>query len=118
MGFFEKKRNIYDEDGEDFAPAAPVYTEPRPAAIPNMLRMKMMKPSSLAECPDIADSLKAGQTVILNLEDIPDGDGRRMLDYIAGVIYALDGKIERPSDKTFRTFLLTPKGVSVDGTNK
>ena len=118
MGFFDKKRSIYDEENDDFTPAIPVYTEPRPAVVPNMLRMKMMKPSSLSECPEIADSLKAGQTVILNLEDIKDEDGRRMLDYIAGVIYALDGKIERPSDKTFRTFLLTPNGVSVDGTNK
>ena len=117
MSIFGKK-NIYDEDGIPTSPVASIPTEPAPAVMPTTLRMKMMKPSSFAQAPSVADSLKAGQTVILSLEDIPNEDGRRMLDYIAGVIYALDGKIERTSDKSFRTFLLTPKGVSVDGTNK
>ena len=47
---------------------------------------------------------------MLNLDELSDAHARRILDYIAGVIYAINGKIERPSD---RTFLLTPKGVTV-----
>lgn len=118
MGIFDKRRNgIYDEDDEIFEPV-PV-AQPTPAARPeqmqSMLKMKMVKPKKLGDAPEIADSLKAGHTVVLNLDDMPDSQARRMLDYIAGVIYAVNGKIERPSD---RTFLLTPKGVSIDNANK
>ena len=75
------------------------------------LKMKVVRPSSLGEATVVADSLKAGQTVVLNLDDVDDETAKRMIDYIAGVIYAINGTIERPSD---RTFLLTPDGVSVD----
>ena len=97
------------------APVTPAPQPVRTETAQSMLKMKMVKPSKLSEAPEVADSLKAGHTVVLNLDDLPDAQARRMLDYIAGVIYAVNGKIERPSD---RTFLLTPKGVSIDNTNK
>lgn len=113
MGIFDKKKNsAYDEEDEMFVPVAP---QPTPAvkqeSAQSALKMKMVKPKKLSEAPEIADSLKAGHTVVLNLDELSDVHARRMLDYIAGVIYAVNGKIERPSD---RTFLLTPKGVTID----
>lgn len=76
------------------------------------LQMKVVRPKRLndKEAHDIADSLKLGQTIVLNLDEMSDADGRRMIDFIAGFIYAIQGKIERPAD---RTFLLTPYGVQV-----
>ncbi len=74
------------------------------------LQMKVARPRSLREATAVADSLMAGQTIVLNLDALSDIDGRRMMDYIAGIIYAISGKIERPSE---RTFLLTPDGVYV-----
>ncbi len=75
------------------------------------LQMKVVRPKQLREATEIADSLINGQTIVLNLDELSDTDGRRMIDYIAGIIYAIQGKIERPAD---RTFLLTPCGVNVD----
>lgn len=76
------------------------------------LQMKVVRPKRLndKEAHDIADSLKLGQSIVLNLDEMSDADGRRMIDFIAGFIYAIQGKIERPAD---RTFLLTPYGVQV-----
>ncbi len=74
------------------------------------IQMKVARPKSLREATAVADSLMAGQTIVLNLDALTDGDAKRMLDYIAGVIFAIRGKIERPAD---RTFLLTPNGVNV-----
>ncbi len=74
------------------------------------IQMKVARPVSLKEAPAIAESLISGQTIVLNLKDLPDAEGRRMIDYIAGVLFAIRGTIERPDD---RTFLLTPYGVSV-----
>ncbi len=74
------------------------------------IQMKVARPRNLREATAVADSLLAGQTIVLNLDALSDSDARRMIDYIAGVIFAIRGKIERPAD---RTFLLTPNGVSV-----
>ena len=112
MALFKNKREIaYEEDDEIFEPIT-VETIPVKAEVAqSVLQMKVVRPKKLGEATEIADSLKGGQTIVLNLDDLSDIHARRILDYIAGVIYAIGGKIERPSD---RTFLLTPKGVNVD----
>ena len=113
MAIFGNKRNsMYDEDENVFEPiTVQEIPERKPEAVQNMLQMKVVRPTDLKQATEIADSLKMGQTIVLNLDELSDIQARRMLDYIAGVLYAVNGKIERPSD---RTFLLTPKGVSID----
>ena len=120
---FKKKNGVYDEIEEPekvevpkTAPATPPQPQrqqqtaaPRPKPV-GALKMQMLRPTSFSESPKVADCLKAGQAVVLNLEDMEDSEARRMIDYVAGVLYAVDGKIERPAG---RTFLLTPRGVSV-----
>ena len=112
--FGNKKVNAYEEDEDIFEPITvetiPEKHEAAPSA-QSSLQMKVVRPKKLSDATEIADSLKGGQTIVLNLDDLSDIHARRILDYIAGVIYAIGGKIERPSD---RTFLLTPKGVNVD----
>lgn len=122
MGLFDFKRknSIYDEvdesENENEKTPAPQPT-PQKKAIPprstpafGALKMQLLRPTNYSEAPKIADCLKAGQAVVLNLDDMDETDARRMIDYVAGVLYAVDGKIERPAQ---RTFLLTPRGVSV-----
>ena len=113
MAIFGNKRNsMYDEDENVFEPiTVQEIPERKPEVVQNMLQMKVVRPTDLKQATEIADSLKMGQTIVLNLDELSDTQARRMLDYIAGVLYAVNGKIERPSD---RTFLLTPKGVSID----
>ena len=110
-----RKSDPYEEESYEYKSVQPVVEQSAPKAPVQQnvgaLKMKVVRPSSLADATEIADSLKMGQTVVLNLDDVDDETAKRMIDYIAGVIYAINGKIERPSD---RTFLLTPDGVSVD----
>ena len=117
---FKKKNGVYDEIEEpeqvevpksapqpQQPPRQPAPPRPKPTGA---LKMQMLRPTSYSESPKVADCLKAGQAVVLNLEDMDDAEARRMIDYVAGVLYAVDGKIERPA---VRTFLLTPRGVIV-----
>ena len=112
MALFSNKRSMsYDEEDDALLNAMTVEDIPVRSEISHSaMQMKVVKPKKLIEATEIADSLKGGQTIVLNLDELSDAHARRILDYIAGVIYAINGKIERPSD---RTFLLTPKGVTV-----
>ena len=121
MGFldFKRKSNVYDEiDETEKNKADKVSNSEPPKQHPvqqrrvasGALKMQLLRPTEFTEAPKVADCLKSGQAVVLNLENMDTKDARRMIDYVAGVLYAVDGKIERPAQKTF---LLTPRGVSV-----
>lgn len=117
-----KKRNsVYDESDGEYeelpevetpAPKAAVTEKPiaEATATSGSLRMKVIRPREFSEATKVADCLKSGHAVVLNLEDMENTSAKRMIDYLAGVLYAVDGKLERPAQ---RTFLLTPSGVSV-----
>lgn len=49
----------------------------------------------------MADCLKDRHVVILNLQDAPEEDSRRVVDFLSGVTYALDGNSEKIHDLIF-----------------
>jgi cell division inhibitor SepF len=58
----------------------------------------------------VADRFKRRQPVILNLQRADDDLSKRMVDFCAGLTYALDGEMHPIVD---RLFLLTPSEVEV-----
>ena len=73
-------------------------------------RVSVVDPSSFNDAQALADRFKRQQPVILNLQNA-DGDlSRRMVDFCAGLTYALDGQIQTVAN---RVFLLTPRNVEV-----
>lgn len=70
----------------------------------------MFTPASYDDVEIIIDHLKNNEAVIINLKEIKSITGQRILDFISGAIYALDGSIQ-PIENGL--FLLTPGGVSI-----
>ena len=66
---------------------------------------------SLADAKDAADRLKAHQSVILNLENTDDATAGRVVDFVSGVTYAVDGYYQKVGDKVF---LFTPESTQID----
>ena len=58
----------------------------------------------------VADRFKRRQPVILNLQRTDDDLSKRMVDFCAGLAYALDGEMHPIVD---RLFLLAPSEVEV-----
>ena len=85
---------------------------PHLRAVPDQrpTRVSVLEPSSFNDAQALADRFKRQQPVILNLQNV-DGDlARRMVDFCAGLTYALDGHIQTVAS---RVFLLTPRNVEV-----
>ncbi len=61
---------------------------------------------------DIADHLKNKMTVVLNLETTEKEVATRMLDFLSGVTYAIEGKVKRVAKDTY---LITPYNVEIMG---
>lgn len=73
-------------------------------------KVSVLEPSSFNDAQALADRFKRQQPVILNLQSV-DGDlSRRMVDFCAGLTYAMDGHIQTVAN---RVFLLTPQNVEV-----
>ncbi len=69
-----------------------------------------MDPASFNDAQAVADRFKRQQPVILNLQQADAELSRRMVDFCAGLTYALDGQIQTVAN---RVFLLTPRNVEV-----
>lgn len=65
-------------------------------------------PMTFNEVEEVGDRFRNGIPVIMNLAGASESVAKRVLDFASGLIYGLDGRIERVGD---RVFLLTPQGV-------
>jgi cell division inhibitor SepF len=65
-------------------------------------------PMTFNEVEEVGDRFRNGIPVIMNLASANETVAKRVLDFASGLIYGLDGRIERVGD---RVFLLTPPGV-------
>ena len=70
----------------------------------------MVEPKTHKEIQQVVDYLKQGQSIAVNLEAIADSDRMRILDFLSGAIYGLNGSIHRLHGDLF---LLTPEGHKI-----
>ena len=111
MGLAERLHNFigYDEDMEFMeegtvqAPDAPLLPLREEA-----LGAVLMKISRMDEAGIAAKHLAAGRMVILNMEEATRESACRLVDFLSGVAYAKNGRMERIAS---HTYLLTPNGV-------
>ena len=76
------------------------------------VQVVLVKPEQFSEAQDIADNLKLRRTVVLNLESTNREIARRMLDFLSGVAYAVEGNVRRVANSTY---IITPYNVDVLG---
>lgn len=88
-------------------------TPPAPVSMGNQsVRMVVFQPQTYEDTQTIIDNLKAKKPIIVNLENLNIDVAQRVLDFISGAIYALDGSVRKVSKGIF---LLAPKGVDIAG---
>lgn len=142
MGFLDELRRIsrpYEEeeepaydDGYDEAPAPSGRTERSSRTEPayddaaeerrnnkvvniraaTQLQVVLVKPEKFEDSSAIADHLREKRTVVLNLESTNKDVARRVLDFLAGVAYAQEGKIKKVA---ISTYIITPYNVDILG---
>lgn len=87
--------------------------QPKVVGIPNSaakMRMLVFQPSSYEEAECIIDNLKARKPVIMNLDDLDVELGQRILDFVGGAVYSLNGDIKKVARSIF---VVAPSNVDV-----
>ena len=75
-------------------------------------KLVLIEPRVYAEAQDIAEHLKNRRATVVNLQRIEHDQGKRIIDFLSGTVYALGGDIQRIGNNIF---LCTPENVEVSG---
>jgi cell division inhibitor SepF len=87
-----------------------------PTARPAELsRITTLHPRTYNEARTLGEQFREGIPVIMNLSEMDDSDAKRLVDFAAGLVFAVHGTIERVTNKVF---LLSPPNVSVAAEDK
>ncbi len=78
----------------------------------NQFKMIVAQPNTFDDAQDICDHLKSKKPVVINLEGIEKQDAQRIIDFLSGSVYALDGSIQKVSCDIF---VIAPNNVDVSG---
>ncbi|AEG60931.1 cell division protein SepF [Desulforamulus ruminis] len=87
---------------------------PELAAVPPSRQTKIVstQPKTFTDVQVVAEHLKGGQPVIVNLSQVQPEEAQRILDYASGVSFALNGSAKKVSGEIF---LFVPSGVDIIG---
>lgn len=71
----------------------------------------VQRPASFDDVQIVVDCLKDRRPVILSVELVPKEVARRLVDFVSGAAYALDGRMHRLGEQLF---LFTPSNIGID----
>ena len=78
----------------------------------NLNKVIIREPNEYSDAQDIPDCLKENYPVFINLQRLEKSQAKRVVDFLSGTIYAIDGDIKRVGTNLF---LCTPKTVETEG---
>jgi cell division inhibitor SepF len=114
----------YDDHGRADEPAHPapvaqLAERRRPhgptGVVADLSRIVTLHPRTYNEARTIGENFREGVPVIMNLSEMDDADAKRLVDFAAGLIFAVRGSIERITNKVF---LLSPPNITVAAEDK
>jgi cell division inhibitor SepF len=76
------------------------------------LEVVVLSPQNILEARELCDHLRSNKPVIMNVEGIDTPLAQRMVDFLSGSVYCLDGDIQKISNGIF---LATPASIEITG---
>ena len=92
------------------APSSLPEQRERPTGPAALARITTLHPTSYNEARTIGERYRDGIPVIMNLTELDDASAKRLVDFAAGLVFALRGGFDKVTN---RVFLLTPADVEV-----
>jgi len=75
-------------------------------------KMILLEPRAFSESQQIADHLKARNTVVVNLKRVTSDQAKRIVDFLSGTVYSIGGDLQKIGGGIF---LCTPNNVDIQG---
>jgi cell division inhibitor SepF len=120
----ETRRPTAKRDSAEDAP--PWLAKPRPTAnvadankvvsLPTankQIKVMLVAPKTFDDAQIIADHVKTGKPVVVNFEETEESVMKRIMDFISGTVYALNGNIKMVGSKS-KSMVCAPNNVDID----
>ena len=82
----------------------------RSASDAEKVSLKLLQPKSHIEATKIADKLKDGCIVLLDISRLTKEQAHRLVDFLSGVAYSIDGSIKKIATNAY---VITPNNVDI-----
>ena len=115
-----------DEDDYGFSSVAPAVTTSaapvtgftgqvvggRTSVLGNKQEVVLFRPGSFNDTSKAADDLRSHKAVIVNMENVDKAMARRVVDFLSGCVYALDGDVKKIAQSAY---LFCPHNMDITG---
>lgn len=108
------RRSFSDLDSEYASRSMQTKVIPMETAVSSS-KMVITEPSCYESVQEIGEYLKAKKSVIINLENVSKEEARRILDFLSGAAFMIDGTIQKVSNLIY---LMTPRNVEIQDDTK
>ena len=78
----------------------------------NKQEVVLFRPGSFNDTSKAADDLRAHRAVIVNMENVDKAMARRVVDFLSGCVYALDGDVKKIAQSAY---LFCPHNMDIVG---
>lgn len=136
MGFMDKLKAFVEPEDEEYEGEEEVVEQPvntnvaeatykaptntyetrrknGPTPLDDKTKMVLFEPRSFGEAEVVGSRLKEGRAVVVNLHKLDREFARRTVDFLSGVVYALDGNVQKIGQNVI---LCYPSDIGVAGT--
>ena len=78
----------------------------------NKQEVVLFRPGNFNDTSKAADDLRSRRAVIVNMENVDKAMARRVVDFLSGCTYAIDGKVKKVAQSTY---LFCPHNMEIVG---
>ena len=112
--YSEDEYDDYDDTADSFeeAPAARTGFNGQVVTMGNKQEVVLFHPANFNDTSKAADHLRNKKAVIVNMENVDKAMARRVVDFLSGCAYAVDGKVKKVAQSTY---LFCPHNMDVVG---
>jgi len=82
-----------------------------PGGASAVMQVVISEPANLKDASELADQLKSRKQVIINLENTPRDISQRIIDFISGTVYAIEGQSQQVGKYIF---VFTPRNMEIN----
>lgn len=76
------------------------------------MQVVIIKPECYEDAQEICDQIKTKRPVVVNLEKVEYPIAQRIMDFLSGTCYSLEGSIQRVANNIF---IIAPENVDISG---
>ncbi|NDL67938.1 cell division protein SepF [Anaerotalea alkaliphila] len=76
------------------------------------MEVVVLQPDTYDEAQEICDHIKSQRPVIINLEAMDKAIAQRIMDFVSGAVYTLNGNLQRVTNNIF---IIAPENIDIAG---